>query len=98
MFLDYKEYASSHYSGLWTAPAISMVSSAMVRAYCHKVIKLSPVLQTYAPEKEVTSNVHGVRAEFWMEGLERAKRPPHIIPLPVKRQSTLSGNSFGQKD
>lgn len=82
--LDYKEYASSHYSGLWTAPALAMISSAMVRAYCHKgrnccetamvapfglfpsshfqysvsVIKLSDTLQTYAPEKECTSNVH----------------------------------------
>ncbi|GAX24032.1 hypothetical protein FisN_26Lh102 [Fistulifera solaris] len=69
---NYKEYASSHYSGLWTAPAISMVSSAMIRAYCHKVIKLSPVLQSYAPEKEVVSNVHGVRSEFIDEGLRRA--------------------------
>lgn len=49
-----------------------MVSSAMVRAYCHKVIKLSSVLQTYAPEKEVVSNVHGVRAEFLKEGEKRA--------------------------
>ena len=54
---NYKEYASGHYSGLWTSPAIAFLSSAMVRAYCHKVIKLSDVLQTYAPEKEVTSNV-----------------------------------------
>ena len=36
----------------------------MVRAYCHKVIKLSDVLQTFAPEKETTSNVHGVRGDF----------------------------------
>jgi len=44
----------------------------MVRAYCHKVIRLSPVLQSYAPEKEETSNVHGVRGEFLDEGLRRA--------------------------
>jgi digalactosyldiacylglycerol synthase len=69
MYLDYKEYASSQYSGLWTAPAIQMISAAMVRAYCHKVIKLSDALQTYAPEKECTSNVHGVRAEFLQQGL-----------------------------
>lgn len=36
----------------------------MVRAYCHKVIKLSDTLQAFAPEKEVTSNVHGVRDNF----------------------------------
>jgi hypothetical protein len=59
---NYKEYASAQYHGLWTAPALAVISSAMVRAYCHKVIKLSDVLQTFAPEKEVTSNVHGVRS------------------------------------
>jgi glycosyltransferase involved in cell wall biosynthesis len=70
---DYKEYANAHYSGLWTAPAIALISSAMVRAYCHKVIKLSNTLQSYAVEKESTSNVHGVRANFWQEGVRRSK-------------------------
>jgi digalactosyldiacylglycerol synthase len=49
---------------LWTAPAIAWLSSIMVRAYCHKVIKLSDTLQAFAPEKEITSNVHGVRDNF----------------------------------
>jgi digalactosyldiacylglycerol synthase len=40
------------------------VSAWMVKAYCHKLIKLSPVLQTYAQEKEVVSNIHGIRTEF----------------------------------
>jgi hypothetical protein len=40
------------------------MSAAMIRAYCHKVIKLSDVVQVFAPEKEVTMNVHGVREEF----------------------------------
>jgi digalactosyldiacylglycerol synthase len=40
------------------------LSSWMVKAYCHKLIKLSPVLQTFAQEKEVVSNVHGIRSEF----------------------------------
>jgi hypothetical protein len=61
MHTNYKEYAAGHYSGLWTSPAIGIMSSAMVRAYCHKVVKLSDTLQTYAPEKEQVSNVHGVR-------------------------------------
>jgi digalactosyldiacylglycerol synthase len=30
----------------------------------HKVIKLSDTLQAFAPEKEITSNVHGVRDNF----------------------------------
>lgn len=71
---NYKEYAaSSHYSGLWTAPALAMICSAMVRAYCHRVIKLSDALQVFSPGKEVTCNVHGVRDEFWRQGLELAK-------------------------
>ena len=61
---NYNQYATQHYSGLWTAPAIRIMSAAMIRAYCHKVIKLSAVLQEFAPEKEVTMNVHGVRHEF----------------------------------
>lgn len=40
------------------------LSAWMVKAYCHKLIKLSPVLQTYAQEKEVVSNIHGIRSEF----------------------------------
>lgn len=40
------------------------MSAAMIKAYCHKVIKLSAVLHAFAPEKEVTENVHGVRNEF----------------------------------
>jgi hypothetical protein len=49
------------------------MSSAMVRAYCHVVIKLSDTLQTFAEEKERTSNVHGVRLDFLTEGYKRAR-------------------------
>ena len=69
---NYVEYASGQFHGLWTAPAIHVMSSAMIRAYCHKVIKLSGVLQTYAPEKETCQNVHGVREAFISEGRRRA--------------------------
>lgn len=48
------------------------MSSAMIRAYCHKVLKLSGVLQSYAPEKENVENVHGVRDDFVHEGKRRA--------------------------
>lgn len=54
-----------------------MICSAMVRAYCHKVIKLSDTLQTFSPGREVTSNVHGVRQEFWEQGLNLAQRLEH---------------------
>ncbi|KAL3904972.1 MAG: hypothetical protein SGILL_009865, partial [Bacillariaceae sp.] len=62
---NYKAYAKNHYSGIVTGPLVGALSSLMVRAYCDKVVKLSPVLQTYAPGKEVVSNVHGIRQEFF---------------------------------
>lgn len=36
----------------------------MCRAYCHKIIKLSGALQEFAAEKEIISNVHGVRNKY----------------------------------
>lgn len=62
---NYKAYATNHYTGLLTGPLVGVLSALMVRAYCDKVVKLSPVLQTYAPYKEVVSNVHGIRDEFF---------------------------------
>lgn len=46
------------------APVIKALSSMVVRAYCHKVIRLSGVIPSYAKWKEVTCNVHGVRGDF----------------------------------
>jgi digalactosyldiacylglycerol synthase len=62
---NYKAYAQNHYSGLLTGPIVGALMGLMVRAYCDKVLKLSPVLQSYAPYKEVVSNVHGIRQEFF---------------------------------
>jgi hypothetical protein len=63
---NYKAYVREHVL-LVGAPIVGTISSLMVRAYCHKLIKLSGVLQTYAPEKEVVMNVHGIRSEFLKE-------------------------------
>ena len=98
--LDYKEYAAtSHYSGLWTAPALAMICSAMVRAYCHKVIKLSDALQTFCPGKEVTCNVHGVREEFWRQGLDRAEQlqPEHGDELRIEPRVYFLGKLLWAK-
>jgi hypothetical protein len=62
---NYKAYAQNHYSGLLTGPIVGALMGLMVRAYCDKVVKLSPVLQSYAPYKEVVCNVHGIRHEFF---------------------------------
>lgn len=86
---NYIEYASTQFHGLWTAPAIQVMSSAMVRAYCHKVIKLSGVLQTYAPEKEVVENVHGVREDFIREGRRRAVQNSEAMPLDEESEGQV---------
>lgn len=75
---NYKQYARGEVGGIIAAPIIAEMSSLMVRAYCNKVIKLSPVLQTFSPEKEVTCNVHGVRADFISEGERRAKEARNL--------------------
>ena len=84
---NYIEYASTQFHGLWTAPAIQIMSSAMIRAYCHKVIKLSGVLQTYAPEKEVVENVHGVREDFIREGRRRSATADDANRAPLDEES-----------
>ncbi len=51
-------------SSIIGAPALSAISTMVVRAYCHKVIRLSAVIPSYAKWKECTCNVHGVRGDF----------------------------------
>ena len=36
----------------------------MCRAHCHRIIKLSGTLGSFAPEKELVENTHGVRQSF----------------------------------
>jgi len=40
------------------------IASWLVKAYCHKLIKLSPILQNYDIEKEIVCNVHGIQKKF----------------------------------
>ena len=63
---NYAAYAQQNGFGtaLIGAPTLTIASALVVRAYCHKVIKLSSVLPHFAPGKETTKNVHGVRAKF----------------------------------
>jgi digalactosyldiacylglycerol synthase len=50
-----------------------LLCSWMIRAHCHRVIKLSGTLGKFAPDKELVENVHGVRGEFLQIG-EQVKR------------------------
>mmetsp|Transcript_6867 Transcript_6867/g.14252 ORF Transcript_6867/g.14252 Transcript_6867/m.14252 type:complete len:648 (-) Transcript_6867:38-1981(-) len=62
---NYRSYASQHPSSvLGSHLGLSWISSLGVQANCHKVIKLSGVLQRFT-EREVVCNVNGVRDEFF---------------------------------
>jgi digalactosyldiacylglycerol synthase len=69
--------------GIFAREIVRVMSAWMVRAYCHRVVKLSAALQTYAPEKEMVVNVHGVRSQFLEVGDRgtpaRADLPPYFI-------------------
>lgn len=64
---NYREYAIQAHNALGmviTAPALQLMSTAMVRAYCHKVISLSEALPAISGIPHATTNVHGVRRDF----------------------------------
>jgi hypothetical protein len=67
---NYAAYIRQYGMGtsLVTAPALNALSSLVVRAYCHRIIRLSNCLPSFDPTKEVTENVHGVRSEFFILG------------------------------
>jgi hypothetical protein len=67
-------------ASLVTASALHALSSIVVRAYTHRLIRLSDTLPELDKSKEVTCNVHGVRSEFF--------DPPH-----VDSSSTVSGGN-----
>ncbi len=44
---------------------ITLINAVVCRANTHRIVKLSANLQTFASEKEMVCNVHGVRANFF---------------------------------
>lgn len=65
---NYLVYTRSISGGAFKEPLLYYVNQGMCRAYCHKIIKLSGALQEFAAEKEVISNVHGVREKYLQIG------------------------------
>lgn len=68
---NYKAYARCHPSGMVASPLCSTACSFLARSHCHRIVKLSDTLQTFAPEKETVSNTHGIRSQFLNEGRRR---------------------------
>jgi digalactosyldiacylglycerol synthase len=60
MHTNYLAYAQEE-RGAWAVPPVWALNQVCSRAYCHRIVKLSAALQSYAPHKECVSNVHGVR-------------------------------------
>jgi len=65
---NYLVYTRSYVGGAFKEPLLYYVNQGMCRAYCHKIVKLSGALQEFAPEKEIISNVHGVRQKYLQIG------------------------------
>ncbi|KAL7539210.1 hypothetical protein ACHAWF_006340, partial [Thalassiosira exigua] len=69
---NYKAYARDHApAGFLAAPLLAGVNSLVVQANCHRVVKLSGVLQDFAPASECVENVHGIRETYLQEGQRR---------------------------
>jgi len=69
---NYFVYAQEQPGALIRAPAMRLLCSWMCRAHCHRIIKLSGTLGSFAPEKELVENVHGVRQTFLDYGISLA--------------------------
>ncbi|GMI08260.1 hypothetical protein TrVE_jg10459 [Triparma verrucosa] len=76
---NYFAYALDQPASIVRAPAMRFLCSWMVRAHCHKVVKLSGALLEFAEEKEVVENVHGVRKTFLDVG-RKVQEGPSSIP------------------
>jgi len=74
---NYKAYVRSHApAGFLAAPLTAGVNCMVVQANCHRVMKLSGVLQEFHPGNEVVENVHGIRETFLLEGQRRRSSKP----------------------
>ena len=65
---NYLFYARGEKHGVVKKPIMKAACALTVRAHCHRVIKLSDSLQSYAKEKEMVANVHGVRVSVVVVG------------------------------
>lgn len=84
---NYFVYAQEQPAALIRAPAMRLLTSWMCRAHCHRLIKLSGTLGSFAPEKELVENVHGVRLAF----LEYGKELSNVLRSPKGRNHPVFG-------
>lgn len=83
---NYSAYMRQYGLGasLVTASALGGLSSLVVRAYTHRLIRLSDTLPELDKAKEITCNVHGVRSEFFdppqQPGKSQDEEDDEIVP------------------
>jgi len=85
---NYFVYAQEQPGALIRAPAMRLLCSWMCRAHCHRIIKLSGTLDSFAPEKELVENVHGVRQAFLDYGTQLSK----ILKSPMGKNHPVFGS------
>jgi len=91
---NYKAYVRDHAPvGFLASPLTAGVNKLVVEANCHRVIKLSDVLQSFVPGKEVVENIHGIRDNYINEG----RRVCSSHTPPGKRQSYFIGKLLWAK-
>ncbi|KAL7541603.1 hypothetical protein ACHAXR_011067 [Thalassiosira sp. AJA248-18] len=94
---NYKAYARDHApAGFLAAPLLAGVNSLVVQANCHRVVKLSGVLQEFTPMSECTENVHGIRETYLKEG-QRRRMSTKMAPANEKRKAYFIGKLLWAK-
>ena len=68
---NYKAYLEGELGSLFSSLGGKLIPPQPL-LHCDKIVKLSATLQKFASEKEIVSNVHGIRGEFLEEGKRRA--------------------------
>jgi digalactosyldiacylglycerol synthase len=110
---NYLEYARREENGGMKEAVLRFVNNWVVRAYCHKVVKLSDAVQKLP--RASTCFVHGVSPRFLSIGEERAHRaaaaaeaaqataaalsaPASLaVPLPAQQPAAGSAGGSGRK-
>ncbi len=73
------------------------LNSLVVQANCHRVVKLSDVLQEFAPMSECIENVHGIRHAYLLEGERRTVSMLAIAGSTKQRRAYFIGKLLWAK-
>jgi hypothetical protein len=100
---NYSAYMKQYGLGtsIVTASALQALSSVCVKAYTHRLIRLSDTLPELDAHKEVTCNVHGVRSEFFVNDDDSGSEVAAIVTDDDEKQkqdSVMTSSSSNDQD